>query len=266
MKLKRGSFILVSILVVMAFLVVGCGKSPETSGQAEDNSWKAVQDRGELIVGLCAQYPPFESINEETKEIEGFDVDLANAIGKELGVKVNIQDAEWEALLGGVSKGDYDVLITCMSKKKRSANINMSDVYYELNEIIVVKKDNDSIKTAEDLKGKVVGVQTATSSEQAVDSLTGLKEVRRYNRNPEAFIDLENDRIDAVVVGYAYAATQLKNKSELKIINTPVGETSEIVMITKKGADELTAKLNEALAAVKANGEYDKAYDKWLKL
>jgi len=266
-KLKKGSLILVSIMVMMVFLVVGCGKSPETSGQAEDNSWKAVQDRGELIVGLCAQYPPFESINEETKEIEGFDVDLANAIGKELGVKVNIQDAEWEALLGGVSKGDYDVLITCMSKKEAAgANINMSDVYYELNEIIVVKKDNDSIKTAEDLKGKVVGVQTATSSEQAVDSLTGLKEVRRYNRNPEAFIDLENDRIDAVVVGYAYAATQLKNKSELKIINTPVGETSEIVMITKKGADELTAKLNEALAAVKANGEYDKAYDKWLKL
>ena len=153
MKLKRGSFILVSILVVMAFLVVGCGKSPETSGQAEDNSWKAVQDRGELIVGLCAQYPPFESINEETKEIEGFDVDLANAIGKELGVKVNIQDAEWEALLGGVSKGDYDVLITCMSKKEAAgANINMSDVYYELNEIIVVKKDNDSIKRRKTLK------------------------------------------------------------------------------------------------------------------
>ena len=160
MKLKRGSFILVSILVVMAFLVVGCGKSPETSGQAEDNSWKAVQDRGELIVGLCAQYPPFESINEETKEIEGFDVDLANAIGKELGVKVNIQDAEWEALLGGVSKGDYDVLITCMSRRSAGANINMSDVYYRRDEIIVVKKDNDSIKRRKTLR-KVVGVQTA---------------------------------------------------------------------------------------------------------
>jgi polar amino acid transport system substrate-binding protein len=154
-----------------------------------------------------------------------------------------------------------------MSKKEAAnGNINMSDVYYELNEIIVVKKDNTSISTAADLQGKVVGVQTATSSEQAVDSLTGLKEIKRYNRNPEAFIDLENNRIDAVVVGYAYAATQLKGESELKIINTPVGEKAEIVMVTKKGADALTAKLNEALAAVKTNGDYDKAYDKWLKL
>mgnify|MGYP000852368419 FL=1 len=67
-------------------------------------------------------------------------------------------------------------------------------------------------------------------------------------------------------MGYAYAATQIKDKSDLKIIDTPVGETSEIVMVNKKGADALTAKLNEALKAIKASGEYDQIHDKWLKL
>ena len=92
---------------------------------------------------MCAQYPPFESINEQTKQPEGFDVDLANALGKTLGVNVKIVDAEWEALIGGVNKGDYDVLITCMSKQESAgSNVNMSDVYYDLNEIIVIKKEH----------------------------------------------------------------------------------------------------------------------------
>jgi len=253
------------LVVVLALMAGGCAKT--TSSQPGDQSWANVQQKGELVVGLCAQYAPFESINDNTKQIEGFDVDLANALGQVLGVKVKIVDAQWEALLGGVQKGDYDVLITCMSKKEASAgSVNMSDVYYQLPEIIVVNQDNDTIKSADDLKGKTVGVQTATSSEQAVDSLTGLKEVKRYDRNTDAFLDLRNKRVDAVIVGYAYAATELKNKGDVKIINTPVGEVSDVVMVLNKGADTLTAKLNEALATVKQNGAYDQAINKWLSV
>lgn len=273
LKLKQASAVLVVLLVAMLFMVGGCAH--KTTGQSadksqpkvSDKSWTTVKDKGELVVGMCAQYPPFESINEKTNQPEGFDVDLANALGKNLGVKVKFVDAQWEALLAGVKKGDYDVLVTCMSKQEASAaNINVSDVYYELNDIIVVKQGNDSIKTVDDLKGKVVGAQSASSCEIAVDKLSGLKEVKRYDYNPEAFIDLTNGRIDAVVVGYAYAATQLKNRSDLKIIDTPVGVTGQIVMVNKKGADALTAKLNEALTAIRKNGEYDQIHDKWLKL
>jgi polar amino acid transport system substrate-binding protein len=267
MKLKKVSVVLISLLVAMLFVIGGCGEKAAEQGQVSDTSWTAVKEKGELVVGMCAQYPPFESINEDTKEPEGFDVDFANVIGEKLGVEVKIIDAQWEALLAGVEKGDYDVLITCMSKQEAaSANINVSDVYYELNEIIVVKQGNETIKNVDDLKDKVVGVQSASGAEIAVDSLSGLKEIKRYNYNPDAFIDLTNGRVDAVVVGFAYAATQIKDRSDLKIIDTPVGETSEVVMVSKKGGDALTAKLNEALAAVKTSGEYDQIHDKWLKL
>ncbi len=117
-----------------------------------------------------------------------------------------------------------------------------------MDDIIVVNKNNNSIHNKDDLKGKVVGVQTSTSSEQVVDKLDGIKEIKRYNRNPEAFIDLKNNRIDAVVVGYAYATTAMKDKKDdnLKIINSPVG-SSDIVMVTKKGSNDLTKELNKAL-------------------
>lgn len=238
------------------------------AGQAlADDSWTRVKDRGELIVGFAAHYPPFESKNEKTGEFEGFDVSMAKALATELGVTPKFMDAEWQGLLGGLMKGDFDVLITCMSKSEtRGQNVNFTDVYYKLADVIVVTKDAADLSGgAEALKGKVVGVQLGSGSEQAVDAMEGLKEIKRYNYNPEAFLDLKAKRIDALVVGYAYAVNQIKQDPSYKVTGAPVSE-AEIVMVMPKGADELTAKLNAALAAIKANGAYQAAYDAWLKI
>ncbi|OSB18572.1 amino acid ABC transporter substrate-binding protein [Clostridium sporogenes] len=264
---KKVLSVLFMMVCILSFTLVGCGQKTSSSNE-KDSSYSKVKDNGKLVVGLCAQYPPFESRNDKTSKIEGFDVDLAKELGKEMNLKVEIKDAEWEALLGGVGKGDYDVLITCMSKKEAAqANINTSDTYYKLDDIIVVNKNNNSIHNKDDLKGKVVGVQTSTSSEQVVDKLDEIKEIKRYNRNPEAFIDLKNNRIDAVVVGYAYATTAMKDKKDdnLKIINSPVG-SSDIVMVTKKGSNDLTKELNKALKKVKESGKYEEIKNKWLSL
>lgn len=231
-----------------------------------DDSWSKVQARGEVVVGFAAHYPPFESKNEKTGEFEGFDVDLAKAMAEVLGVKVKFVDAEWQGLLGGLNKGDFDMLVTCMSKSEtRGQNVNFSDSYYSLADVMVVARDNQDIKAASDLQGRIVGVQLGSGSEQAVDAMTGFKEVKRYNYNPEAFLDLKNGRIDALVVGYAYAVNQIKEDSSYKVVGTPLAE-AEIVVVMPKGADALTAQINEALAATRKNGAYDKAYATWLKL
>lgn len=266
-KSKCLTAVLVGIcLTGLIIFMGGCG-SKETAKPVTDSSWDKVKTKGEIVVGLCAEYAPFESRNEKNGEIEGFDIDLANALAQELGIKVKIMDAQWESLLGGIEKGDYDILITCMSRKEAAnGNVNMSDTYYSLNEVIVVNSADNSINGINDLKGKVVGVQTQTSSEETADKIAGIKEIKRYNRNPEALIDLKNKRIDAVIVGYAYVATQLKNDAtDVKIIAAPVA-SSDIVMVMKKGNDTLTAKINEALGKIKQNGKYDAAVNKWLKV
>ena len=233
---------------------------------AADDSWSKVEARGELIVGFAAHYPPFESKNEKTGEFEGFDVDLARAMASALGVKVKFVDAEWQGLLSNLNKGDYDMLMTCMSKSEtRGQNVNFSDVYYTLADVIVVGKDGRGIASGADLKGKTVGVQLGSGSEQAVDAMEGFKEIKRYNYNPEAFLDLKNGRIDALVVGYAYAVNQIKADPSYKIVGAPLAE-AEIVVVMPQGAEALTAKVNGALAAVRKNGAYDKAYATWLKL
>jgi polar amino acid transport system substrate-binding protein len=189
---------------------------------------------------------------------------MAKALGRQLGVRPKFVDAEWQGLLGGLMKGDFDVLITCMSKSEtRGQNVNFTDVYYKLADVIVVRREAPELKGADDLKGKVVGVQLGSGSEQLVDSLDGLKEIRRYNYNPEAFLDLKAGRIDALVVGYAYAVNQIKQDDSYKVTGAPLGE-AEIVMVLPKGADALTARLNQALAAIKADGTYQAALDTWL--
>ena len=234
---------------------------------AEDLSWKNVKEQNQLVIGFCAHYPPFESRNEQTNQLEGFDVDLGKALANELGVAPKFVDAEWQGLLGGLKKGDYDVLITCMSKSEaRADEVNMSDVYYRLPDVIVVENSNNDITGKEDLKGKTVGVQVGSGSEQIADKMAGtFKEIKRYNYNPEAFTDLAFGRIDAVIVGYAYVVTQMKKTPKFKVVGEPVSQ-AEIVMVMKAGADDLTGKLNQALAAIRADGTYDTLIDKWLSM
>lgn len=260
-----------ALVVLLGLVLAACGddgdeagSSPSASAAASgDASWQQVVDRGKLIVGLCAEYPPFESRDASTNAPVGFDVDLANALGERLGVQVEIVDTAWEGLLGGILKGDFDVLITAMSKEEAAAErVNPSDPYYDLAEIVVTRADDTSIASVDDLKGKVIGVQSACSAEKAVDRLTGLKEVKRYNRNAEAFIDLVAGRSEAVVVGEAYAATEGKKEAGIQITGVKVA-TNPLVFVSKAGGDALTGQLNAALTELKSDGTYDELVAKW---
>lgn len=234
------------------------------NGFALDNSWERIKEKGELVVGFCAQYPPFE-FKTETGELQGFDVDLANAIGKELGIHVKFMDGEWQGLIAGMKKGDYDVLITCMGKTaKRMEMVNFSDAYVDLTEVIVVRKEDDKIQGKADLKDKVVGAQMASSSERTLDDMADqVGEIKRFNYTTEAFLDLKFKRIDALVSGLAYAVVQIKKDPGFKIVGSPLSSTP-IGIALPKGADALTSKIDTALAKIKADGTNTKIYDRWL--
>ncbi|KNF07529.1 amino acid ABC transporter substrate-binding protein, PAAT family [Gottschalkia purinilytica] len=268
------------LLALLSITFIACSNNTQnTSSKNEgskettnkDISWEKIKEKGELVVGMCPEYPPFSSRNDKN-EIEGFDADFAKSLGQALGVKVTLKDTAWEGLIAGLNKGDHDLVISCISPEEAtsaSENVNMSDKYYDLSEIIVVRNDNKDIKSKEDLKDKKIGVQANSTSEVAADSLKDkgikVKEVKKYNRNSETFMELKNGRIDAVVVGYAYAVTQVKGNKDLKVINDPI-KSVEIVTVMQKGADELTNKINEGIKKVKENGAYDKAFKKWLEL
>jgi polar amino acid transport system substrate-binding protein len=133
----------------------------------------------------------------------------------------------------------------------------------------VARKGETRIRGKADLPGKIVGVQMGSGSEQLVDKMladgVAFAEVKRYNYNPEAFLDLKAKRIDALVVGYAYAVNQIKKDPSYAVVGDPLAE-AEIVMVMPKGADELAGALNTALAAIRADGTYATIHDRWLKV
>lgn len=250
-------------IVILTLSMVLCFAACSFAG---DDSWKKIKENGEVIVGFCAQYPPFEYKNKKGG-FEGFDVDLGNAIAEKLGIRIKFKDAEWQGLIAGMNKGDYDMLITCMGKNDaREKNVNFSDSYIDLTEVIVVRKDEQAIREKSDLKNKIVGAQMATSSGEVLDSMADLVgEAKKYNYTTEAFLDLKFKRIDAVLCGMAYAVVQIKKDPSFKIVGAPL-KSIEIVMALPKNADKLTEKVNGALAAIKKDGTYQSIYDAWIKV
>lgn len=262
--MKKNLFI--SLILALAVIAVTW-----TCATAKDSQWSKIEQSGSITVGNCPEYPPF-SFRNTSGQVEGFDSDFARALGNALGVEVVMKDTAWEGLVAGMKKGDHDIIISCMSPEEAtqaSDSVNMSKPYYRLSEIIVTRSDVTDITAKEDLAGRIVGVQANSTSEVAGDSLADMgikvKDIRRYNRNSEALIDLKNKRVDAVVVGFAYAATKVKDSPDLKIINDPV-RSVDIVVVLDHGEETLTEKINQAIATVKSNGEFDRIHDKWLAL
>ncbi|MDI6843023.1 MAG: ABC transporter substrate-binding protein [Anaerosomatales bacterium] len=272
----RSTVAVIGALLIAALALGGCSGKTEggtTTGNEQspqDASLKTVQDRGEIIVGLAPFYAPFESTNEQTKEIEGFDVDLMNAIAAKMGVKATFKPAEWQALLGGLEKGEYDLIFSAMSKKEAAeANVDFSDVYYELPDVIIVAKGNPKgIKSKADLKDKTVGVQLGSGSEQLADKLNpeiGFKDLKKYKLTQDAMNDLKAGRIDAVIAGYTFALEQAKVDPSFEVSSEPL-ESAELVGVFRKGSTALVEAFNKALAEVKAEGTYDALVQKWLSL
>ncbi|WP_419656534.1 extracellular solute-binding protein, family 3 [Desulfosarcina variabilis str. Montpellier] len=236
------------------------------NGFANDLSWKKIEKKGVLTVGFCAQYPPFE-FKTETGEFKGFDVDMANALGKQLNIAIKLKDGEWQGLIAGLKKGDYDVLITGMVKTpERMERVDFSDKYVDLNEVLIVHKDEESIHGKQDLKEKTVGAQLASNGERVMNGIKDMiGETKTYNYTTEAFMDLKFKRIDALICSIAYAAVQIKKDPSFKVVGDPL-KSNEICIALPKGSHELASRINSALTDIKANGTHQQIYEKWLGL
>ncbi len=260
--MKKKTFITVAVIMVIMLFMTSCGDKKNT----EDSSLKNIKKAGVLKVGMCPEYPPFESINN-SGAIEGFDADLAEAIGKEMGVKVELVNTPWEGLISGLSSGDFDIIMSGMSPeeaKESGGKVNVSNSYFNLDEVILTT--NKDIKSKKDLAGKIVGSHAGSASENAVKSLEEqkikIKKSATYNRHSEALADMLNGNIDAMVVEKSWAKEKAKANAKLIIVDDPV-QTIKIAAVFPKGNDSLTKEFNKALKTVKENGTYDKIYNKW---
>ncbi|WP_018248015.1 basic amino acid ABC transporter substrate-binding protein [Orenia marismortui] len=248
--------IILFTLLVGLLVMAGCSSE-------EQGTWQKIEKEGKLVVGMSADYKPFE-YHDKDDNIVGFDVDVLKEIAKKLNLELELKDTAWDGIIPGLQSSKYDLIMSAMTiTEDRKKAVNFSDSYFNAGQIIAVSESNDSIKNVEDLKGKIVGVQLGTTADIEASKVEGV-EVKRYEKIPQAFIELNNGRVDAVAADLPVVAKYTLDHSGVKIVGKPF--TTENFGIAMRKADtELLEKINAALADLKADGTYDEIYNKWFK-
>lgn len=272
--MKKKISLLMAAILVLSSLLVACGEkenvSANTNSDGEDNNvevesytLEGIENKGKLVLGTSADYPPFEThmMIDGEDTIVGFDIEIAKYIADELGVELEIKDMNFDKLLGGLSTGMLDIVIAGMNPDpEREKEANFSDIYYESKHAVLVSKEDASkFTTLEDLNGKNVGVQIGTTQEEFATTKIDGAEVVSLDTNPDVVMNLKTKKIDCAIMELPVAESFAKANDDLMVAeDIPVDTGAEGVAIAvKKGNDELTEKLNEILADAKDKGLLD---------
>ena len=243
--------VLVGMLAALTMFAAGCGGKD------------AAKESKVLRAGTEPTFAPFEFQEKDSKDFTGFDMDLIRAIGKQMGRDVEIKNMGFDALIPAINSGNIDVVASAMSiTEERNKAVTFSDPYYTSGLAIIVRNDENNIKSLKDLEGKTISVQIGTTGADKAASVPGAK-VKTFNTNAEVFLELNNKNADAVIIDRpvgAYFLTK-EGKGQDKI----VGETmdAEPYGFAVKKDSKLAGEINKALGELKKNGEYDKIYKKW---
>ncbi|KLV07076.1 arginine ABC transporter substrate-binding protein [Photobacterium aquae] len=227
------------------------------------SNYASAQD--EIKFAMEATYAPFEYV-DENNEIQGFDVDLANALCNEIKAKCSFHNQPFDSLIPALKFRRYDAAISGIDiTEQRQKVVNFTAPYYDNAAAFVAVKGSIADQAA--LKGKRIGVQNgSTHQSYLTEQMTGVTAVP-YASYQDAFIDMQNGRIDSVFGDTAVVAEWFKKNDQLSYIGDPITNAkyfgNGFGIAINKDNDALLEKLNAALKTVKANGQYQQIFDKY---
>jgi histidine transport system substrate-binding protein len=240
---------------------------------AQAKEWK------EIRLATEGAYPPFNETAPDGS-VRGFDVDIGNAVCAEMKAKCTWVKQEWDGMIPALVSRKFDAIIASMSiTEERKKKVDFSDKYYATPLALVAKQGSPLVPTADSLKGKKVGVQRGTIADNFATKFWEPKGVTvvRYAKQEEAYLDLGAGRMDAGFAdmleaqggfidkpegkGFAFVGDKVfgRTAEEKAVIGEGIG-----IAVRKKDAD-LKAAFNKAIAAIRANGTYDKIRVKYFQ-
>lgn len=246
-------------LIVMALaLAVG-------AGSLSAKEWKKVR------IGVEGAYPPFSSVTPDGKLV-GFDIDVAYALCDSMGAECTLVQQDWDGIIPALLARKYDAIIASMSiTEERKKKVAFTNKYYHTPAKFARKKGSGIEISKAGLKGKTVGVQRATTHDNFVTAEFGDEvEVKRYATQDEAYLDAVAGRLDllladSVAMNDGFLSTDNGKDWEFvgPAFNDPkyFGDGSGIAI--RKGDTDLVEKFNKAIAAIRADGTYQRINDKY---
>jgi polar amino acid transport system substrate-binding protein len=228
--------------------------------------------RGTLIIGTEAAYVPYEFFKDG--KIVGYDPDIMDLVAPKLGVKPQFVDTAWNGIIPALYANKFDCIVSAMTiTKERAEKVLFSMPYADASNVMFLRADETRIKTGEDLSGKIIGVQLGSAAavisktfedKMKAKGLPGYKEVKQYEHYPEAYQDLLNKRVDAVVNSKSTLMVVMNDApGKFKMLPGISDVTAYFGMAFRKEDAALRDFVNDQLAAMKKDGTLDKLQVKW---
>jgi len=254
---KNIKLIITMLVVTMSMMLLGgCGE----------------KESDKLVVGTSADYPPYEfhKMIDGKDTIVGFDMDIAKSIADDLGVELEIVDIEFSGLLAALGAGKIDMIVAGMSpNEERKKSVDFSDIYYKAEHSVVMRKDDaGSIKTTDDLEGKVIGVQLGSIQEGVAETnITKAKEIKKVSKIPDLVLMLKNNKIDAIVMEVPVAEAYTNDMEEIAMTElTLQDEEGGSAVAVKKNNQEFVTEINKTLKKLTEENKINEFYAEAVKI
>ncbi len=248
-------------------LAATLGVCATASAQTAD----AIKARGTMTVATEDDFKPFEFVDNGVPT--GYDTEMLALVKKKLGLNITQQIMPWSGILPGVTTGKYDMAVTAvLVTPERKAVFDFTSPLAQSTTFYAVKKGS-SITSADDLVGKVVGVQTGSAMladvkafDEAMKKKTGkgLKQIVEYQSYPEIYQDLALGRVDAVANTQINLNSLIQTRPDTFVIGQPIGNPVYIAWAVKKGNPGALALVDGALSDLRKSGEMYALQKKWL--
>ncbi|HGO3843149.1 TPA: ABC transporter permease subunit [Staphylococcus aureus] len=255
---------LIRFILVLGLLISSAMVYINPTAHAEqDQTWEKIKERGELRVGLSADYAPMEfehTVNGKT-EYAGVDIDLAKKIAKDNNLKLKIVNMSFDSLLGALKTGKIDIIISGMtSTPERKKQVDFSDSYMMTKNIMLVKKDKvNEYKDIKDFNNKKVGAQKGTEQEKIAQTEIENASITSLSRLPDVILALKSGKVEGAVVEKPVAEAYLKQNPKLGISNVKFNEEEkDTVIAVPKDSSKLLSQINKTIKEVKDKGLIDK--------
>ncbi|MGE3946173.1 MAG: ABC transporter substrate-binding protein/permease [Blastocatellales bacterium] len=237
-------------LIIAIFLVI--------SGQTGFAQTPALRWGGDAEGGAPFLLPD----PQNPSRIIGFEIDLMESVAKKLGRRSVFVQNQWDGLIPGLQRGNYDLVVNGLEiTPDRRQQVAFSIPYYACGEQLSVRVDENSINGLADLKGKVVGTLKYSLAQRILEREGGM-EIRSYENQNNAYDDLANGRLSAVLMDWPIAVYYSRPNPKLKFTGPSI-EYMEYGIAVRKNDQELLRQVNQALTQLIADGELKKIYEKW---
>ncbi|MGY5338881.1 amino acid ABC transporter substrate-binding protein [Levilactobacillus spicheri] len=271
MKLKRmwRWGVALAFLLVLGGSLAGC--SSVTQRADTQDTWSTIQKRQRVVVGLDDSFVPM-GFRQKSGKLVGYDIDLARAVFKLYGIKVDFQTIDWSMNATELHNGTIDLIWNGYSiTPERAKKVAFSDTYLNNDQVLVTKKA-DHVTSFAGMRGKVLGAQSGSSGYNDIDAYPKVLKNRiknhsaiQYDSFTNAFIDLNAGRIQGLLIDSTYANYYIKHQADPGAYRVITGSfpKEEFAVGLRKGDVTMRRKINAGLKRLAANGTLQKINEKW---